>query len=198
MKRKFVTLVAFVFLGFVSCKKEDSAISKIDTNSQEIAPANPEAKIEAPQNNPSVQQVNSPQVNQQQIQPVENKKLAAMRFNKIEHDFGTINQGDKVNYTFSFTNTGKNDLIISNAVGSCGCTVPEYPKEPIKPGKQGKMKVSFDSTGKSGMQSKTVTVNANTPSGTEKLTIKANIVVPEAKQPTFSVTPSKETTNNNQ
>jgi len=78
--------------------------------------------------------------------------------------------------TFTFTNTGDADLIISNASGSCGCTVPEYPKEPIKPGKTGKLKVSFDSTGKPGMQQKSVTITCNTQQGTDVLTIKANVI----------------------
>lgn len=102
-------------------------------------------------------------------------KFPVMEFEKKEHDFGTINQGDKVVYTFNFKNTGEADLIITNAVGSCGCTVPEYPKEAVKPGESGKMKVSFDSAGKSGQQQKTITVTANTAAGKETLTIKTSI-----------------------
>lgn len=102
-------------------------------------------------------------------------KYPMMSFERTEHDFGKINAGDKVTYTFNFTNTGAADLVISNAVGSCGCTVPEYPKEPVKPGASGKIKVTFNSTGKSGNQQKTVTISTNTQAGKELLTIKAMI-----------------------
>jgi hypothetical protein len=95
------------------------------------------------------------------------------------HDFGTIQQGDKPNYDFAFKNTGESDLIITSAKGSCGCTVPEYPKTPIKPGESGNIKVSFDSKGKSGATTKTVSIMCNTAEGTKILTIKANIEVPK-------------------
>ena len=77
---------------------------------------------------------------------------------------------------FSFTNTGEADLVISNAKGSCGCTVPEYPKQPIAPGEKAYIKVSFSPKGKNGMQNKTVTLTTNTAKGMEMLTVKANIV----------------------
>ncbi|MET0759507.1 MAG: DUF1573 domain-containing protein [Flavobacterium sp.] len=102
-------------------------------------------------------------------------KYPVMAFDKTEHDFGIINIGDKVEYSFNFKNTGEADLIIVKAVGSCGCTVPEYPKEAIKPGESAKMKVSFDSKGKHGQQQKSVTITTNTEKGTESLLIKASI-----------------------
>lgn len=102
-------------------------------------------------------------------------KYPVMAFDKTEHDFGTITSGDKVDYSFKFKNSGEADLIITNAVGSCGCTIPEYPKEAIKPGESAKMKVSFNSAGKHGQQQKTVTITTNTEKGTESLTIKATI-----------------------
>jgi Protein of unknown function (DUF1573) len=105
-------------------------------------------------------------------------KITEIKFDETVHDFGTINQGDKVNYTFKFTNVGDEDFIISNAVGSCGCTVAEYTKDPTKPGQTGEIKVVFNSAGKSGQQSKTVTLTTNTKTGTEKLEIKASINVP--------------------
>lgn len=111
-----------------------------------------------------------------------NGKITSMKFDKTEHDFGTIDEGDKVETIFTFTNDGNEDLIITNAKGSCGCTVPDYPKTPVKPGEKATMKVSFSSTGKKGMQNKTVTINANTKSGTELLTIKANII-PDPNKP---------------
>ena len=95
-------------------------------------------------------------------------------------DFGYINEGDKVTTEFILTNTGDADLVIVSAVGSCGCTVPEPPKDPIKPGESAPIKVSFDSKGKPGNQEKTVTLTTNTENGREMFKIKAN-VTPMAK-----------------
>ncbi len=105
-------------------------------------------------------------------------KYPAMTFQKEEHDFGTIKQGDKVSTDFQFKNTGEADLIITSARGSCGCTVPDYPKTPIKPGETGNIKVSFDSKGKQGKTSKTVTILCNTQEGNKILKINVNIEVP--------------------
>ena len=100
-------------------------------------------------------------------------------FDKKEHDFGTINDGDIVETVFVFTNTGNSDLIISDAQGSCGCTVPDYPKNvPIKPGDKGDIKVKFDSTKKPGNQMKTVTLTTNTKRGRDIIRIKTNVVSP--------------------
>lgn len=85
-----------------------------------------------------------------------------MTFEQPEHDFGEIEQGAIMEYNFKFTNTGTKDLIIQDAITSCGCTVPEWPKEPIKPGATGFMKVVFNSKGKFGYQEKEITIKANT------------------------------------
>ena len=106
-----------------------------------------------------------------------------MTFDNISHDFGTINEGDKVTTKFSFTNTGNADLIIVDARGSCGCTVPEYPKNtPIAPGQSQTISVNFDSSNKPGIQQKSVTLSANTSSGREMLRIKANVIPDPVKQ----------------
>jgi len=108
---------------------------------------------------------------------------AAMTFDKVSHDFGTIEEGDTVQTTFTFTNTGKADLLIVDARGSCGCTVPKYPKNtPIKPGESGEILVSFDSSNKPNMQQKTVTISANTQIGRETLRIKAMVTADPIKQ----------------
>jgi hypothetical protein len=88
--------------------------------------------------------------------------LPAMTFEKTDHDFGTINEGDVVEYTYAFKNTGEAPLIIQGAQGSCGCTVPDWSKDPIPPGGSGYVKAKFDSNGKTNVQNKTVTVTANT------------------------------------
>ena len=107
----------------------------------------------------------------------------AMSFDKTLHDFGNIQEGETVETVFTFTNTGKSDLIIVDARGSCGCTVPEYPKNtPIPPGETGKIRVSFDSSNKPNMQQKTVTISANTDSGRETIRIKALVQADPIKQ----------------
>ena len=85
-----------------------------------------------------------------------------MKFEYDNHDFGKIKEGDKVNYKFNFTNTGKTPLIITNAVASCGCTTPDWPKGPIKPGDGGQINVTFNSMGKKGLQDKMITITSNT------------------------------------
>ncbi|MCQ6958039.1 DUF1573 domain-containing protein [Mucilaginibacter aquariorum] len=85
-----------------------------------------------------------------------------MKFEKETHDFGKIKEGDKVTYEFKFTNTGKSPLIIKDAIATCGCTKPEWPKSPIQPGADGAIKVTFNSTGKMGLQDKQITITGNT------------------------------------
>ena len=96
-------------------------------------------------------------------------------FTEENHNFGTIDEGVKADYDFEFTNTGDAPLIITNAKGSCGCTVASPPKDPILPGESGKISVSFNSTGKPGNQTKTVTLNANTIPPTKVLRISAQV-----------------------
>ena len=106
-----------------------------------------------------------------------------MTFDKNLHDFGTIQEGETVSTLFTFTNTGKSDLIIVDARGSCGCTVPEYPKNiPIAPGGTGELRVSFNSNNMPNLQQKTVTISANTDSGRESIRIKAMVTPDPAKQ----------------
>ena len=101
---------------------------------------------------------------------------SAVTFSKTEYDFGTINEGDVVETTFDFKNTGKSALIISNATSTCGCTVPEYPKEPIPVGGTGSILVKFNSSGKPNQQNKVVTLTTNTAKGKEMVVIKANVI----------------------
>lgn len=85
-----------------------------------------------------------------------------IKFDEESHDFGKVTEGEKVSYSFKFTNAGKKPLIITSAVASCGCTVPEWPKTPVLPGKTGEIAVVFNSAGKKGLQDKQITVSANT------------------------------------
>ncbi|MCF8236564.1 MAG: DUF1573 domain-containing protein [Saprospiraceae bacterium] len=101
-----------------------------------------------------------------------------MTFTTMEYDFGKVKSGETVTHDYEFTNTGKENLIIANAKGSCGCTVPQWPKEPIAPGKTAVIKVVFDSKGKSGPQSKRVTITANTNPPQTFLEIKGEVTPP--------------------
>ncbi len=88
------------------------------------------------------------------------QKGAEIKFDKETHDYGTLKQGGDASTEFKFTNTGNEPLLISNAVGSCGCTVPEWPKEPIAPGKSAAIKVKYDSN-RVGPINKSVTITSN-------------------------------------
>ena len=154
MKKTLIICLATIVATFTAC--QDSAAKKV-TNATITS---------APNSNAS-----------------SNTSGPIITFDKTEHDFGTINEGDKVTTEFNFTNTGKEDLIIVDARGSCGCTVPQYPKNtPIAPGASGKILVSFDSSNKPGLQQKSVTLSANTASGREMLRIKSNVTPDPVKQ----------------
>jgi hypothetical protein len=108
--------------------------------------------------------------------------LPEFTFDEESFDFGTINEGDVVEHIFAFTNSGQAPLIISSAQGSCGCTVPVWPKEPIGVGEKGEIKVKFDTRKKPGIQNKTVTIKSNTFPSQKRIKIKAN-VTPAPKDP---------------
>jgi len=162
MINKSIFLVSVISIFFLfSCKKE-GAVSKIDAGVEAVPKT-----VQTDTNSQAEPAANSAVSS--------NIKSPVMTFETTEHDFGAINGTDKVAFTFIFKNTGSSDLLISNAVGSCGCTVPEYQKEPIPAGKSGKIRVIFNPSGKSGQQQKTVTITTNTANGQELLTIKAAI-----------------------
>ncbi|MGL2963338.1 DUF1573 domain-containing protein [Flavobacterium sp. RSB2_4_14] len=161
MKKIILLYVSTLFVLTTSCKKE--AVSPVAGQIDENVVA-PEAT-----QTPAVSLEEAP------TPPPADGKYPVFTFETIEHDFGTITQGDKVSYDFKFKNTGEADLIITDAKGSCGCTVPDYPKTPIKPGEDGIIKVSFDSTGKIGLNSKSVTLTCNIKEGKKIILIKANI-----------------------
>ena len=165
MLKKTVSLfVVALVLSVTACKDNGSAkITEEDMKSFESE------KVSATAEQPMTQGENVS----------ENQPSKPADGNKLEHDFGTIKAGEKVETEFMVKNIGESDLIILDAQGSCGCTVPNPPKEPIKPGNSAPIKVSFDSTGKTGQQSKTVTLTTNTETGKEMFTIKANVLPKE-------------------
>lgn len=105
--------------------------------------------------------------------------LPVINFEEEFHDFGEVQEGDVVEHTFVFTNEGDGPLIISNAQGSCGCTVPDWPRQPIAPGQKGQIKVSFNSTGRAGRQDKRVTLTTNAVPQTKTLNITSNVIASE-------------------
>jgi hypothetical protein len=104
-----------------------------------------------------------------------------VEFETTTHDFGTIKEGDSAVYTYNFKNTGEVPLIITSVAPSCGCTVPEYSKEPVPAGESGYVKVKFDTNHKKDLVTKTVTVVANTEPKQTTLKFTANII-PKAGQ----------------
>lgn len=110
--------------------------------------------------------------------PVQVSK-AQIKFNKETHDYGTIKNGADGSCVFEFTNTGTEPLMITNAKGSCGCTVPEWPKEPIAPGAKASIKVNYD-TKRTGAINKSVTITSNASNEPTKIVyIKGEVLAPE-------------------
>ncbi len=142
MKRAVLILGVMTLFVSVSCK--ENATSKVKTDNVAVAAERDEAA----------------------------KQVPVMSFEKAEHDFGTIEQGTPQETVFKFTNTGNAPLIITSATSSCGCTVPNPPKEPIPPGESNQMVVKFNGSGQNQV-TKTITVKANTAKGSEILRIKA-------------------------
>jgi len=158
MRVRSVLISSFIFLVMMhSCSSESKKSDSITSQPAEIKI--PEKPIE--------------KGNGESSQKLPKTKI---KFTHDVHDFGKLKGGESREYDFEFTNVGKEDLIIEYAKGSCGCTVPEWPKDPIKPGNKGVIKVKFDSTGKQGKQEKNVTVIANTdPDINSVITIKAQV-----------------------
>lgn len=154
MKKAYLLLTSLMILSIISCKNENAA-DKIKAENVEVAAQRDEAA----------------------------KKLPIMTFTTTEHDFGNIPQGTPVENVFEFTNTGNAPLILTNATSSCGCTIPEYPKNtPIAPGATGQLLVKYNASGKNQVN-KTVTVTANTEKGSERIVIKAFVEAKDAAVP---------------
>ena len=150
MKIRICILSLSLFLGLTGCKKE--------VDNKEVQTVKDVVKTDTIA-----------------AKPKEVIKLTEMTFKESEFDFGTIFQTEKVEHVFEFKNTGENDLIISKAYGSCGCTIAEYPKEPIKPGESSKIIVIFDSSGKNNKQNNTINILANIEEKIKQLKITAEI-----------------------
>ena len=102
--------------------------------------------------------------------------FASIEFKDYTHDFGKVPEGEKIGYTFVFENKGKRVLVISSAVASCGCTVPKHDAKPVPPGGTGTIEVVFDTSGRRGKQTKTVTVRSNASKPVVLLQITAEVI----------------------
>lgn len=173
MNTAYRLMIAFMVVAMVSCRDRaaekkiaelESRLAQVEGNKAATAPVPVSPGATA---TPAVPE-------EKPVGP-----LPVAEFEKIDHDFGTVHEGEKVSYVYQFKNNGQAPLIIQNAAPSCGCTVPEWSKEPIPVGGKGFVKAEFDTNGKSGVQNKTITVTANTWPKTTTLRFKA-MVMPKA------------------
>ena len=182
MKNVFkLSAMLFVVFAMVcaltSCNSDSTAASD---EARQSLQTNPQVKpVTTAANTPVNGQTPTLNAQAQEQKPVEPAKpvgpTTTIEWGEKQFDFGEVEAGEKVGHIYKFKNTGKEPLIISNAKASCGCTVPNWPKEPIPPGESGEIKVEFDSKGKNGPQSKTVTIEANVEGGRDLLVIKGKV-----------------------
>lgn len=159
MKKITILAIAATTLGLYSCNT-DKASAKIDEQNVETT-ATTTANAD---NNPTSETTTATPA----------AGFAKMTVDREEHDFGEMKKGEKGETEFVITNTGDADLVIIDARATCGCTVPEKPQQPIKPGQSDKIKVAFNASS-AGMQNKQVTLTTNTEEGKKVLRIKANV-----------------------
>jgi hypothetical protein len=163
MKTKMFRLLLFVavvaFGAACNDRNAEKKIAELEARLKEL-----EGK-KAAGATPGVTTANPTTANPTLQPPAETKPegpLPVAAFAKLEHDFGTVKEGQVVEYTYTVKNTGEAPLIIQNAQPSCGCTAPDWTKEPIPVGGTGFVKAKFDTNGKPNIQNKSITVTANT------------------------------------
>lgn len=171
IKKTFIGLFAVAILASCGNSEVESRITKLEGRVAAL-----EGRGGVASAAPSITPVNNRPAAAPAVEEKPDGPLPTFAFDEQLHDFGTIKDGDVVEHIFEFTNNGAAPLIISEAKGSCGCTVPEWPREPIPVGGTGELKVKFNSRNKPGIQTKTVTIKANTWPTTQRLTIKANVL----------------------
>ncbi|KIC64583.1 DUF1573 domain-containing protein [Chryseobacterium taiwanense] len=165
--KKTLSIIALSIIGFglVSCKKENKETQTADavatdSTATTITPADSTV---------------APVSTETAAAPVSNQPLTTIALSESNFDFGQIKKGDKVQHVYEVTNTGTNPLVISEVKPGCGCTAPDFTKEPIMPGKKGKITLHFDSTNFDGAVNKYADVFANVEKAPIKLTFTANI-----------------------
>jgi hypothetical protein len=164
-----MSLIALSSLFFVACSdsseaegnSDEAAVETEDQNASELTTRQEDATMKQAQKD-------------EQSLTDDNTPSTTITFDESSFDFGSIKKGEKVNHSYTFTNTGSEPLIITNAKASCGCTVPDWPKEPIAPGEGGEIPVVFDGRS-AGNQNKTITITANTNPPKTRLTIRGKV-----------------------
>lgn len=149
------------------------AVAQFTGGNSNSAPSNVVASNVAPPSTtaPTTPPAFDPMANTGEV--VDNTPKTMISFAKSEHDFGNVKQDSENKYVFTFTNTGNEPLLIESASGSCGCTVPNYPKQPIPPGGKGEIEVEYKPGKQENAQTKTVTIIANTEPRETTLRVKA-------------------------
>lgn len=160
---KILAIAALCTLTF-SCKKEEKTLDHIPG----VDSAQSKTVVDA------MSQQKTPEETEM-LKEAQSKPLTTIAFNEIDHNFGDVKKGEKVEHIYEVTNTGTNPLIISNVKPGCGCTVPDFTKEPILPGKKGKITLHFDSTNFDGAVNKVADVFVNVEKAPVRLTFSANI-----------------------
>ena len=173
MKNVILALFSFLLVAVLGgCSSDlEKRIGDLERRVAELENGGVASNRSQPAAAPAIQAVN----NDAASLVVPDGPLPVFSFVQTSHDFGEIQEGEVVNHTFAFTNNGESPLIIESAKASCGCTVPNWPREPIAVGATGEIEVSFNSKGKPGIQNKTVTITANTNPTLTKLYIKSNV-----------------------
>lgn len=169
--KKTLSIIALSIIGFglVSCKKENK-----ETQSPEATATDSAAVSTTPATVDSAV-ATTPVANEAAAAPASNAPTTSVALSESNFDFGNIKKGSKVEHVYEVTNTGKNPLIISEVKPGCGCTAPDFTKEPIMPGKKGKITLHFDSSNFDGNVQKYADVFANVDKAPIKLTFTANI-----------------------
>ncbi|MCJ8153568.1 DUF1573 domain-containing protein [Chryseobacterium sp. SSA4.19] len=170
--KKTLSIIALSVIGFglVSCKKESKETAETETVAADST-ANAAPAVTAPGDSAAVTPVSS----ETAAAPASNQPLTTVALSESNFDFGKIKKGDKVEHVYEVTNTGTNPLVISEVKPGCGCTAPDFTKEPIMPGKKGKITLHFDSSNFDGNVNKFADVFANVEKAPIKLTFTANI-----------------------
>ncbi|AYZ13939.1 DUF1573 domain-containing protein [Chryseobacterium arthrosphaerae] len=166
--KKTLSIIALSIIGFglVSCKKENKETQTAETV------ATDSTAVGAPVTADSTA---TPAAPVEETAKTSNEPSTTVALSESNFDFGKIKKGDKVEHVYEVTNTGKNPLIISEVRPGCGCTAPDFTKEPIMPGKKGKITLHFDSSSFDGNVQKYADVFANVEKAPIKLTFTANI-----------------------
>lgn len=170
MKRIFALLTVAALCA--SCeKKENNTVAETQTTVTEstVPATEPSAAVPAPD---GAQAGSTPE---DMLRTAQSSPLTNVTLDGSHYAFGKVKKGEKVHHAYTITNSGKNPLIISSVKPGCGCTVPEFTKEPILPGKTGKITLSFDSSSFEGMQNKQAEVYANVENAPIVLTFSADV-----------------------